>query len=116
MSLPDYLSRPVLIHVCKDKTLSYRTKNEPIFNGVAIPVFSVENEQEAVTLLRLVGRQQYQEHPKIPGRPWLKITLDGALDFKQELDYDDLDSVTDKLKTAYALIQNITHSFTQKDF
>lgn len=56
-----HLNRQVLIHCCKDKTLSYRTRDEPIFNGVAIPVFSVDSKAEADSLLLLVGRLQYVE-------------------------------------------------------
>lgn len=33
-------SRPVMLHVCKDGTVSYRMPGEPVFNGVALPVFS----------------------------------------------------------------------------
>lgn len=95
------LGRPVLIHVCKDRTLSFRERNEKVFNGVALPVFSVENKDEARHLILMVGRKQYSNHPLIPNEDWYKITLDGALDFKQHLELFDLAAVTDKLKSAY---------------
>lgn len=104
---PDHLSREVLIHCCKDRTLTYRTRREPIFNGVALPVFSVDSKEEAETLLLLVGRRQYVEHPKLPGRPWLKITLDGALDLKLHLDLDDLPAVTAKLQSRYDMMCSV---------
>jgi hypothetical protein len=103
----DPLSRPILIHCCKDKTLSYRTKGR-IFNGVALPVFSVDSVDEAEALLTLVGRTQYGEHPHIPGQLWRKITLDGSLDFKRHLDVEDLNAVTAKLSKAYAILKGAT--------
>ena len=101
----DDLSRHILIHICKDKTLSYRTREEPIFNGVALPVFSVNSSEEAEALFILVGRKQYTEHPLLPNRPWYKITLDGAADFKKHLEFSDLSNVTAKLKSRYEMIE-----------
>lgn len=79
-------------------------KGAPIFNGKALPVFSVPTEQDAEDLIMLVGRRQYEEHPQQPGRPWFKITLNGALDFKPYLELDDLDEVTVKLQMAWGCI------------
>lgn len=95
------LDREVLIHVCKDRTLSYRTRKQKIFNEVALLVFSVDSVEEAKDLLTMVGRAQYEEHPLMPGQVWYKITLDGALDFKHLLDVSDLPEVTSKLYRAY---------------
>lgn len=100
-----HLGKPVKIHCCKDRTLSYRTRREPVLNGVALPVFSVNTKEEAEELLLLVGRRQYEDHPNMPDRPWMKITLDGELDFKPLLDLDDLPAVTDKLRRAYERMQ-----------
>lgn len=52
-----------------------------------------------------MGRKQYVDHPDIPGRPWFKITLNGALDFKQYLDLKDLDEITAKLQKAWSHIE-----------
>jgi hypothetical protein len=104
----DHLSRPVLIHCCKDKTLSYRTRKQRILNGVALPVFSVDSIDEAEALLTLVGRTQYNEHPQMRGRPWRKITLDGFLDLVPHLEIKDLDAVTAKLAKAYAILKGTT--------
>lgn len=98
---PQHLDQPVKIHVCKDKTLTARAPGEPVFNEVAIPVFSVRDMSEATNLIILVSRVQYEEHPLLPNQPWFKITLDGALDFKQELDLKDLPAVQAKLLVAY---------------
>lgn len=101
----DDLSRPIKIHVCKDRTLSYRAKGEPVFNGRALPVFSVDTKEEAEQLFLLTGRLQYTEHPQMPGKLWRKVTLPGALDFKPYLDLSDLDTVTDHLRDRYNLIK-----------
>lgn len=91
------LDRPVIIHVCKDRTLSFRTKDEPVFNGVALPVFSVDTRAEAEMLVTAVGSLQYEEHPQLPGKPWRKISVE----FKQHLELDDLPYVAAKLRDVY---------------
>ena len=63
---PETFNRPIKIHCCKDRTLSYRSEDEPIFNGVAIQVFSVNSEIEAEVLINLVGITQYEQHPLLP--------------------------------------------------
>lgn len=99
------LDRKWLIHCCKDKTITYRTRDQPIFNRVALPVYSVDTEKEAEALTILCCRRQYEEHPLIPGKPWYRITLDGELDFKQHLDYEDIPAVTAKLHDRYQQIK-----------
>lgn len=108
----EHFKRPVFIHVCKDKTLSYRRAGQPIFNGAALPAFTVEDEAEAQALLVLVGRAQYEEHPLLPRKTWYKITLDGDLDFKRYLDLEDMDAVSAKLAERYALMKSL--AATQK--
>lgn len=68
------LIRPVLVDICKDGTISYRRLGESSFNGVALPVFSVNHEDQARQLQLRFGRLQYEEHPKMPGRPWYRWT------------------------------------------
>ncbi len=103
--MKEHLSRAILIDVCKDKTLSYRIRKKLPFNKVAIPVFSVNTFEEARRLILLVGRKQYDPHPQLPAdQPWFKVTLDGALDFKQYLEITDLEAVTEKLQKSYRLI------------
>lgn len=95
----------VYIHVCKDKTLSFRFKGDKSPIQSALPVFTVNTTTEAEELLQLVGRKQYNEHPNLPGRPWFKITLDGELDFKPFLDLEDLDAVSTKLENTYKVMK-----------
>jgi hypothetical protein len=97
------LDHAVLIHVCRDRTLSYRARNEPIFNGVALPVYSVPDKTEAEMLVRTVGSVQYEEHPRMPGQPWRKINLDSK-PFEPYLELTDLEEVTAKLDRVYAAI------------
>jgi hypothetical protein len=97
----DDLSRSVIVHVCKDRTLSYRQRGEPVFNGAALPAFSVDTEEEAEALLALVGSLCDAVHPLLPpGRPWLKL-WNGVAGDKPTLDLPDLDEATDYLRSAY---------------
>ena len=101
----DELSRSIFIDCCKDRTLTYRHRSKKTFNNIAIPVFSVDDEETAQKLIRMVGRLQYQEHPKLPNQGWFKVTLDGELDFKAFLDIEDLEAVTYKLAKVFSLIE-----------
>jgi hypothetical protein len=99
-----HLARPIIVHVCKDRTLSYRRRDQPVFNGRALPVFSVETEEEAEDLLILVGTRVHADHPQLPaGRPWLKL-FNGLAPDKAALDLEDLDAATSILAAAYDLI------------
>lgn len=66
--------RAIVIHICKDGTISYRTREEPVFNGVALPVFTVDTVEQAEAIQVRFGRRQYTEHPQIPGKGWYKIS------------------------------------------
>lgn len=86
----DY-SRAVMIHICKDGTISYRTRDQKVFNGRALPVFSVDTIEQAKEAQVLFGRQQYVEHPQIPGQPWYRWTdFDGNV--------ESLTGVTERLR------------------
>lgn len=100
---PGDLSRPILIHVCKDGTISYRTRRQKVFNGVALPVFSVDTEEQARDIQVRFGRRMYDSHPKIPGRPWYKLSVlrdgsDPAMRGDGALDYSDLDGISDMFR------------------
>lgn len=83
-----------MIHICQDGTLTYRTREEPVFNGVAIPVFSTESIAQAKMLITLLGARQYEEHPKLPGQPWYRMaSFAGTI--------EDLPRVTKLLQTCY---------------
>jgi hypothetical protein len=98
------LARPIMVHVCKDRTLSYRQRGQPSFNGRALPVFSVETEEEAEDLLILVGTRVHADHPQLPaGRPWLKL-FNGLAPGKPSLDVQDLGQAGAILEGAYSLI------------
>lgn len=67
------LKGPVLLHVCKDGTITYRTVKEPIFNGVALPFYSVESKEDAQALQIHLCRLQYASHPQMNhGEAWYK--------------------------------------------
>jgi hypothetical protein len=70
----DHLARPYLIHVCKDGTITYRTRNQPVFNGRALPVFSVDTRRQAEELQIRFCRRQHKEHPLMPGKTWYTLT------------------------------------------
>jgi hypothetical protein len=56
--------RPIMIHVCKDGTVSYRTKGQKVFNGVALPVFSVNTVEEAKRIQTRFCRLMIGPHPQ----------------------------------------------------
>lgn len=94
--------RAIVIHVCKDGTISYRTRKQKVFNGVALPVFTVDTEDEARALQVRFGRCQYGEHPQLPGRPWYRWT-----NFTGNA--DDLDAVADQCRAWYATLKEKSH-------
>lgn len=91
-------ARPIMIHVCKDGTVTYRdkTKGEKVFNGVALPVFSVDTVEEARQIQIRFCRLQYGKHPHRNGpAEWYVLNA-----FSGEL--DGLDLVTAEFATFYA--------------
>ena len=91
-------SRPILLHVCTDGTVTYRdkTKKEKVFNGVALPVFSVDTVEEAQRIQTRFCRLQYGKHPHKNGpEKWYTLTV-----FSGEL--DDLDRVMADFATFWA--------------
>lgn len=89
--------RPIMLHVCKDGTVSYRdaSKHEKVFNGAALPVFSVDTVDEAEQIQVRFCRKMYSTHPLMPGKPWYIFN-----DFTG--DVDDLDFVTASFANFYA--------------
>lgn len=91
------LHRRYMIHVCKDGTISYRdtAANEPVFNGVALPVFSVNTEKEAKAIQAMFGRLCYFPHPKQPDRPRYRLaSLGDGRPLDRLLEIEDLDVIT----------------------
>ena len=80
--------RRYMIHVCKDGTVTYRDTaiGEKVFNGRALPVFSVDTPEEAQRIQIRFCRLQVGSHPRMPGKPWYTLTT-----FSGEL--EDLDRV-----------------------
>lgn len=97
-------SHPINIHLCKDRTLSYRNRveREPVFNGVAVPVLSVRTVEEAESLIFLVGKKQYENHPhprwKLPY--WRKL-FNGVAGHKAYLDPEDVPEAEEYLHRMY---------------
>lgn len=97
------LSRPVMIHICKDGTISYRQMGERIFNGVALPVFSVDTVEEAHSLQVLCGAAQWEEHPKMPGKTWYRLS---SPRFPHTLELYHLPEIAVFFRERYKLIKN----------
>lgn len=102
-----HLDRPVLLHVCKDGTVSYRTRAEPVFNGKALPVFSVNSVDEAQAIQVRFCRRGYGPHPQMPGRVWYKLSrlgdgTDPAMRQGGVLELDDLEGITAMFSAFYA--------------
>lgn len=86
---PDH---PIVVDVCKDRTLSVRYRQDPPFNGVAIPVMSAKNQSEAKSIVELVGTLQYEEHPLLSGQKWYKL-FHPDLHSHPHLDREDLPKI-----------------------
>ncbi len=86
--LRDAYKRRYMIHVCKDGTVTYRdaVAREKVFNGRALPVFSVDTIAEAEAIQVRFCKLQYGSHPLMPGKPWYRLN-----EFSGEL--KDLDRV-----------------------
>lgn len=106
--IADDLSRDVLIHICKDRTLFYRRRGAKVFNGVALPIFSVNDEHEANALLVLVGTNCNTRHPQLPGdRTWFKL-FNGVGGHSPVLELEHTDEASDYLREAYAKLKQRT--------
>lgn len=94
--LNDAYGRRFMIHVCKDGTVTYRDKvaREKVFNGRALPVFSVDTAEEAKQIQVRFCRLQYEKHPLMPSKPWYKLN-----EFSGEL--EDLDRVRNMFAKYY---------------
>lgn len=95
-----YGDRPIVIHICKDGTISYRRRGEKVFNGVALPVFTVDTVEQAEAIQIRFGRRAYSEHPDIPGKPWYRLSrlrdgTDPALRGDGTLKIGDLTGITE---------------------
>lgn len=121
----DHLSRAFMIHICKDGTISYRNqvRKERVFNGVALPVYSVATEEHARELQIRFGRLQYTKHP-VNNMDWYKLSsLPGGADIASRspplLKLEDLDSITQMFDTWYLehikanLLKQIFHATWQ---
>lgn len=102
--------RPIMIHVCKDGTVTFRdkTKNEKVFNGIALPVFSVDTVDEAERMQTHFCRLQYGRHPHRNGpKHWYVLTQ-----FSGEI--EDLDRVMADFATFWA--EHIKQTPEAKEF
>jgi len=97
------VSKRYKIRLCRDRTLSVTKDDEKPFNGVAIAVLSTDSLKDAESLIMFVGKQQYTEHPQIPGKPWFRFLPDMEYEV---LEYDDLPRMVEKLKVCLNIIQS----------
>lgn len=75
------LDRPIILFVCKDGTVTFKPSGQPPFNGVALPVHSVDTPAEAVQVQVTLCRRQHEQHPKLGKEPWYTLTnFDGEID------------------------------------
>lgn len=99
--------RPIMIHVCKDGTVSYRDKRTKtkVFNGRALPVFSVDTVEEAKLIQVRFCRLQYGRHPQAKPNTgtdnWYILTQ-----FSGEL--EDLDRIAAEFAAFYATLKKRT--------
>ena len=69
--MPDYLRKGILIDICKDGTITFRRKEEPPKEPAALPVYSVDTEEQArylqISFCRLTygGRYVFKNFKKM---------------------------------------------------
>lgn len=97
---PYNFDRPIMLHVCKDGTVSYRDKRlkTKVFNGRALPVFSVDTVEQARQIQVRFCRRQYGAHPQAKPNTgtdeWYMLTV-----FSGEV--EDLDRVAAEFTAFY---------------
>jgi hypothetical protein len=101
------LNRLVLLHVCADGTITYRTCLEPVFNNAALPFTSVNTVADAHMLITLFCKLQWEQHPQMPGKPWYRY-----VEFSGQL--DDIEALTQRFETAYARILETRTSMSRQ--
>jgi|ERR1041385_4964685 hypothetical protein len=69
MDLGQHFNRPILMDISKDGTITFRSRKAASYLG-AIPVFSVDTEEEARRLLTYLCTEQDRDHPGLPGMRW----------------------------------------------
>lgn len=94
----DYM-RPIMVHVCRDGTVTFRRRDEPVFNGRALPVFSVNTPEEAEAIQVRFCRAQWKAHPLMPGKTWYRLSClydgtDPAHRGDGMIEPEDLDGIT----------------------
>jgi hypothetical protein len=87
------LSRAVRIYCCKDGTITYGDRS---FNGIALPIFSVDNMAQAEQLQIAFCRKQYKAHPQIPGADWFRVN-----EAQPSLEIEQLDGIADRFDEFY---------------
>jgi hypothetical protein len=98
------ISRAVVLYCCKDGTISYEPRNamgavaKP-FNGVALPVYSVESVEEAKMLQTLCCSLSPVPDKRLPGGQRYTITMPNMKPFSRNV--DDLKKVQDILHQMY---------------
>jgi hypothetical protein len=101
------LGRPIKIHICKDGTFSIRKPGEPIFNGVAIAVFSTRTVKEAEELEIVSCFLCHAKRPEFP-KGWMKVNYiqqkSVAAGRACVLEIEDLDIIADTLRANYQRI------------
>ena len=97
------LDKHITIFCCRDGTISFAQKGKPPFNGVALPVFSVDNFTEAETLQVLCCSKSQLDDDGLPGGtryvigiPFNRPQFDGTI--------DTLPNVAMHLERGYAMI------------
>lgn len=96
------LTRRFKIRLCKDRTITFTEGKTKPFNDVAIAVISVDTRREAEQLITLCGKQQYESHPLMPGKPWFKFMPDMEYG---DLEFSDLPRLAGILRERYANIR-----------
>ena len=99
---------PIIVHICKDKTFTIRSIGEAVFNGVALPVISCRNRDEAEALQVATCALEQQTHPNLaPGAPWYRLASGEWGTFSPPtIELEELGPIADYLATVLERIRN----------
>jgi len=96
----DALTRAVIVDLCKDGTVTFRDRGQSSFNGMALPVFSVDTNFQAEQLQIRFCRKMHKDHPLMPGKPWYMLSMlkdgnDPAISRPEGLVFKDIEETTE---------------------
>ena len=100
------MKRRFVIQVCHDGTVTIRRRDEPVFNGAALPAYAVDSRQEAVRIRVLMCQRVPAKHPLLPNDDWYKLNGYGTVD-RPTVEVEELPAITEKFRRVHAVLRGV---------